>query len=86
MNLLSRAVNDSDEIERLYDELDASECACPDSVIDSCDFHRKLTRLKNLQDQEIEVIEQGFRRLQSSISKTSLLLEEIDAGFINVLK
>lgn len=77
----------SDEIEKLYDELDGSECECARAaLLDSCNFHQKLTRLKDLHNREIEVIERGFLKLRSSISKTLPLLEEIDAGLDNVLK
>lgn len=78
----------SQEIERLYDELDICRCECkrPDPVVDSCDFHQKLTRLTHLQDKELEVIERGFRQFRSSISKTFSVLEEMDVGLRNVLK
>jgi hypothetical protein len=76
------------EIDRLYDELGTSRCECsrPTALIDSCDFHQKLTRLEFLQTREIEVIKNGVKRLRTSISKSVNLLENMEAGFSDVLK
>jgi hypothetical protein len=73
----------TDEIDRLYDELNDDDCSCAYGL---CTFHQKLIRLKDLQSREISEVENRFRRLRLSLSRNLSLLASLDDSLSDVLK